>query len=166
MSKRINRSMSLALLLLASGLGACGSSSQTDVAGQTLASLQPIPSNAPRCSQPAEGELYPPVDAVKLGFDQARLDAALQYGERLLSTSVRVYRYGCLAAQTPADRFSVYSPQFMASASKTVLALSLGRAATLGYLSVDEPIGKYLPEADAAHGALTIRQLLNQVSGL
>lgn len=110
--------------------------------------------------------MFPPVDAAALGFDPQRLQEAVQFGMRLASTSVRVYRYGCLAAESPSDALTYAVPQVMASASKTVLALSVGRAVTLGYLDVDDPIGMYLPEADAAHGALTVRQLLDQTNGL
>ncbi|HSW11789.1 MAG TPA: serine hydrolase [Solimonas sp.] len=156
-------------LTLALLLSACSRSSPVDgSAGSTAGNggLQPIPRSAPQCAQPAEGQLFPPVDAAALGFDPARLDAALDYGTRLLSSSIRVYRYGCLAAETQQDQVSVWVPQLMASASKTVLAMVVGRAVTQGHLKLEDPIGKYLPEADATHGALTVRHLLTQTSGL
>ena len=124
------------------------------------------PSAAPQCALPADGELFASRNATQLGFDQARLDAAIQFGTRLLSTSIRVYRHGCLAGASGLDPASAYVPQPLFSGSKSVLALSVGRAVTLGYLRLDDPIGQYLPEADAAHGAITVRQLLNQTSGL
>ncbi|MES3021586.1 MAG: serine hydrolase domain-containing protein [Pseudomonadota bacterium] len=120
----------------------------------------------PKCALPATGKLFGALNAAQLGFDQARLDAAIQFGERLPSTSVRVYRHGCLAGKSALDAASVHVPQVLFSASKTVLSLAVGRAVTLGYLHLDDPIGQYLPEADAAHGAITVRQLLNQTSGL
>jgi len=156
----------LLLLGLVSALAACGDSSPVEGSAAAAAGLQPIPRSAPQCALPAEGQFFPPVDATQLGFDPARLAAALDYGTRLLSTSIRVYRYGCLAAETQQDQVSVWVPQLMASASKTVLAMSVGRAVTLDYLKLDDPISRYLPEADAAHGALTVRQLLTQTSGL
>lgn len=157
----------IAGLCLAASLSACQRSEPPEgLSGGASAGLQAVPRNAPRCAQPVEGQFFPLVDATKLGFNQERLDAAIEYGEQLLSTSIRVYRYGCLAGESQRDGFSVYVPQLMASGSKTILALSIGRAVTLGHLKVDDPIGKYLPEADAPHGALTVRQLLTQTSGL
>jgi CubicO group peptidase (beta-lactamase class C family) len=50
--------------------------------------------------------------------------------------------------------------------TKSVVALGVGRAIALGRLGLDDPIGRYLPEADAAHGAITVRELLTQTSGL
>lgn len=162
-----NKLAGFAGLCLALSLSACQRSEQVDgLSGGASAGLRAVPRNAPRCAQPVEGQFFPPVEATKLGFNQERLDAAIEYGEQLLSTSIRVYRYGCLAGESQRDGFSVYVPQLMASGSKTILALSIGRAVTLGHLKVDDPIGKYLPEADAPHGALTVRQLLTQTSGL
>jgi CubicO group peptidase (beta-lactamase class C family) len=138
--------------------------SSVQIGGTSTASLLQPP--APKCALPSENQLFAPFNATALGFDQARLDAAIQFGERLLSTSIRVYRHGCLAGKSGLDPASVFVPQIMFSASKSILALSVGRAVTLGYLKLDDPIGQYLPEADAAHGALTVRQLLNQTSGL
>lgn len=126
----------------------------------------PAPSHVPRCSQPSAGQLFAPVDAETLGFDTARLDEAIRFGQQLGSTSIRVYRYGCLAKETELDPATYAVPHLLASASKTVLSLAVGRAVTLGYLELSDPIGMYLRQADAGHGALTVRQLLNQVSGL
>ena len=118
------------------------------------------------CALPASGQMFGASNATQLGFDQARLDAAIQFGERIPSTSIRVYRHGCLAGKSALDPVTAYVPQVLFSASKSVVSLAVGRAVTLGYLGLDDPIGQYLPEADASHGALTVRQLLNQTSGL
>lgn len=153
--------LSLALLL-----SACQHSSPVEGLAVSGGGLQAVPRHAPKCVQPAEDQMFPPADAATLGFNEERLAAALDYGTQLLSSSIRVYRYGCLAAETQQDQVSVWVPQLMASASKTILSLSIGRAVTLGHLRLDDPIGKYLPEADAPHAALTVRQLLTQTSGL
>lgn len=136
------------------------------VSVSSWAGLQPIPASAPNCAQPGQDQLYPLVDPAKLGINPERLRGALQYGTQLLSTSVRIYRYGCLAGQSVVDPVSEFAPFPLASSSKWVLSLTVGRAVTMGYLKLDDPIGKYLPEADAAHGALTVRTLLQQLSGL
>ncbi|MES2258009.1 MAG: serine hydrolase domain-containing protein [Pseudomonadota bacterium] len=131
--------------------------------GAQTSAQQPGPA---QCALPASGQLFAARNAALLGFDQARLDAAIQFGERVPSVSIRVYRHGCLAGKSGLDPASVYVPQPLFSGSKTVVSLAVGRAVTMGYLQLDDPIGTYLPQADAAHGAITVRQLLNQTSGL
>jgi CubicO group peptidase (beta-lactamase class C family) len=39
------------------------------------------------------------------------------------------------------------------SMAKSVTSLLVGRAVTLGKLGMDDPIGRYIPEADPAHAA-------------
>lgn len=77
-----------------------------------------------------------------------------------------MYRHGCLAGKSERDPLVETVPAPLASSSKGVFSLVLGRAVTLGKLKLDDPIGKYLPEADPEHGALSVRTLLNQNSGL
>ncbi|MES3021565.1 MAG: serine hydrolase [Pseudomonadota bacterium] len=158
--------MAAAILLAALGVGTparAGLDVPTTLQAGTTTTASGV---APKCALPAAGQLFGALNAAQLGFDQARLDAAIRFGERLLSTSIRVYRHGCLAGKSGLDPASVYVPQALFSGSKTVLSLAVGRAVTMGHLKLDDPIGKYLPEADAAHGAITVRQLLNQTSGL
>ncbi len=50
--------------------------------------------------------------------------------------------------------------------AKSITSLVFGRAMTLGLVSPDDPVGALLPEADAAHGAITLRDLLTMTSGL
>jgi CubicO group peptidase (beta-lactamase class C family) len=162
MKKQLYAVSTIAVAIL---LSACGASEPAPPAPTVLLSTQ-ISSSTPKCALPAPGKLFGSLNAAQLGFDQARLDAAIQFGERLPSTSVRVYRHGCLAGKSALDPATVHVPQVLFSASKTVLSLAVGRAVTLGYLKLDDPIGQYLPQADAAHAAITVRQLLTQTSGL
>jgi CubicO group peptidase (beta-lactamase class C family) len=162
MKKQLYAVSTIALAIL---LSACGASEPAPPAPTVLLSTQ-ISSSTPKCALPSAGKLFGSLNAAQLGFDQARLDAAIQFGEQLPSTSIRVYRHGCLAGKSALDPATVYVPQVLFSASKTVLSLAVGRAVTLGYLKLDDPIGQYLPQADAAHGAITVRQLLTQTSGL
>jgi len=150
-------------------LSACGGGLEQQDAPAPVAARQAMaaaPAGSVRCALPAPGKLFGALDATGLGFNQARLDAAIRFGERMPSTSIRVYRHGCLAGKSTLDPASTYLPQPLFSGSKSVLSLAVGRAVTLGYLELDEPIGTYLTEADAAHSAITVRQLLNQTSGL
>ncbi len=99
-------------------------------------------------------------------MDAARLQDAMDYGTSQASFAVRVYRRGCLVAEDRAaavnrgERFQSYSM------AKSVTALVFGRAMTLGLISPDDPVGALLPEADQAHGAIVMRDLLTMTSGL
>ena len=54
----------------------------------------------------------------------------------------------------------------LASVSKTYIAALVAQLAAEGVLSVDDPIGKWIPELGRIDGGITIRQLLNHTSGL
>lgn len=120
----------------------------------------PIASADPgvRCDRPGQR-----VPAAAVDVDQNRLTAALDYGMGTGAGLVQVYRYGCLIGERSVvgDRSL---PVF--SASKSVAALVVGRAVTMGYFDVDDRLGKFFPEADAAHRALTVRDVLTQTTGI
>lgn len=80
--------------------------------------------------------------------------------------TVAALRHGCLIATGGTSQPDLNTPVNVWSVTKAVVSTLVGRAYTLGKLGLDDPIGKYLPEADAAHGAITIRQLLTESSGL
>jgi CubicO group peptidase (beta-lactamase class C family) len=101
-----------------------------------------------------------------LGLDAAALKQAVDYATAHNSYSVRVYRHNCLAARSSLDVLTEDVPNNVWSTTKGVVAMLAGRAEKLGKLSLGDPIGKYLPQADTAHAAVTIRQLLTQSSGL
>lgn len=127
---------------------------------------QPADARTVSCPAPVAGERFAQASPRALGFNPKELAAAIDYASDHYSTAVRVYRHGCLAGASERDPFVETVPAPLASSSKGVFSLVLGRAVTLGRLKLDDPIGKYLPEADKAHGALTVRMLLNQHSGL
>ncbi len=95
------------------------------------------------------------------GMNAAKLDSAVQYAMSQASTSVRVFRYGCLVAQAGPD-----TPTQSFSLAKSIVSLTFGRAWTLGLIAPDDPLGSLIPKADTAHGALTMRQLLTMTEGL
>jgi CubicO group peptidase (beta-lactamase class C family) len=103
-----------------------------------------------------------------LDLDAAALKEAVDYASAHNSYSVRVYRHNCLAAKSTLDQLTENVPNNVWSTTKGVISMLVGRAEKLGKLSLDDPIGKYLPQfpVDPAHGAITIRQLLTQSSGL
>ena len=118
------------------------------------------------CPVPATGEPFAPRSPSALGFDPVALTAAIRFGARQASTSVRVYRHGCLAGKSSTDAATERLPYPLASASKGVLSLAVGRAVTLGKVDLDAPIRRYIAGLDAAHGDLTTRMILQQVTGL
>jgi CubicO group peptidase (beta-lactamase class C family) len=99
-----------------------------------------------------------------VNLDEAKLEAALDWARPRLSQEIAVYRYGCLVAERrwfqPDTQYQSYSM------AKSVTAMATGRAVTLGLLDVNDRIGKYVPQADAKHSRITIKNLLTMTSGL
>jgi CubicO group peptidase (beta-lactamase class C family) len=117
-----------------------------------------------RCPNPAPGQPFTSKPAPSLGFDQAALDRMLDDVASRNSGAVAVYRYGCLAgARYPRDPNEQWQSWSMA---KSVTALAVARAVTLHLMSLDDRIGSLVNEADQAHGALKIKTLMQQSSGL
>lgn len=102
----------------------------------------------------------------KLGLDPDKLQEALDFATTHSSASVLVLRHGCLAATSRLDPVTSELKLDGWSMTKSVTALVVGRAVTLGKVDIDEPIGPLFPEADRAHGRLTPRQLMHMSSGL
>ncbi|QNG18979.1 serine hydrolase [Rhodococcus triatomae] len=115
------------------------------------------------CAVPGVGEQFDGRDAESVGMDAAAVDDALALGERSGGYAVQIYRHGCLVGSRGSAEDALL-PLF--SASKGVTALAVGRAITLGYFDVDDRLGRFFPEADAEHAALTVRQVLTQTTGL
>ena len=99
-------------------------------------------------------------------LDPAAVRDAVAYATANQAVSVRIYRHDCLVAESGNDPSTEHEPSNLWSATKGVVGVLVGRAVTLGDLRLDDPIGTYLPQADAAHAAITVRQLLTQTSGL
>ncbi len=119
------------------------------------------------CSEPVPGadgwERATPSEA---GMDAAALAAAMNYGTSQSSFAIRVYRDGCLVAEdlgAPANRTTTFESWSMA---KSITSLIFGRAYTKGLITPDDRLGALIPEADADHGAITVRDLLTMTSGL
>jgi CubicO group peptidase (beta-lactamase class C family) len=99
-----------------------------------------------------------------VGVSPARLREALAWAARNTGGTVVVVRRGCLVGESRPERAGRRVDGW--SMTKSVTAMVAGRAATLGLLDLDRPIAALYPDADAAHGALTPRQLLTMTSGL
>ncbi len=118
------------------------------------------------CAQPASGAQFDAADPPAVGLDADALTEAMAYGSSRGAQSLRVYRHGCLIARSANDPSADWVALPAWSMTKGVVALVTGRAVTLGHLGIDDPIGSYLDGLDEAHGAITVRQLLTQTSGL
>ena len=116
------------------------------------------------CSEPGkEWERATPAEA---DMDAAKLQDAIDYGSTQASYAIRVYRHGCLVGEdrmADVNRNTKYESWSMA---KSVTAMIFGRAMTLGLISPEDPVGSLVPEADKAHGAITVHDLLTMTSGL
>jgi len=104
--------------------------------------------------------------ADRLGLDPDKLQEALDFATVHSSETVLVLRHGCLAGSSRLDPVTSELALDGWSMTKSVTALLVGRAVTLGKLNIDRPIGYLFPEADRAHGRLTPRQLMHMSSGL
>ncbi|QLY29218.1 serine hydrolase domain-containing protein [Nocardia huaxiensis] len=115
------------------------------------------------CAEPVPGQPLPRANPEDVQLDSAALNDALDFGARTGGVALQVYRHGCLVGdRTPTGNL----PMPLASATKGVAATVVGRAITLGYFGLDDPLGKFFPQADAAHAELTVRQVLTQTTGL
>jgi CubicO group peptidase (beta-lactamase class C family) len=136
------------------------------IAASALALLAAAPAAdaAKQCAEPAaDWQRAAPAEA---GMDAAKLQDAMDYGSTNLGFSVRVYRWGCLVAEDRGATLNRSQTFESWSMAKSVTSLAFGRAMATGLISPDDPVGALVPEADRAHGALTLRELLTQSSGL
>jgi CubicO group peptidase (beta-lactamase class C family) len=116
------------------------------------------------CAEPAGS--WQRVSPAAAGMDAAKLQDAIDYGSSQAGFAVRVYRNGCLVGEdraAAANRDQTFESYSMA---KSLTSLIFGRAMQLGLISPDDPVGSLIPEASGAHGAIRMRDLLTQTSGL
>src|SRR4051794_36405272 len=118
------------------------------------------------CALPSPGHDFTATSPASVGVDPAAVDAAIARLAPQFTVSLRIYRHNCLIGQTANDATAADAQASLFSMTKSVVGLGVGRAVTLGKLSVDDPIGRYLPGLDAAHAAITVRDLLTETSGL
>ncbi|MBA3742140.1 serine hydrolase, partial [Sporichthya sp.] len=119
------------------------------------------------CAITRTGE-YPRAAAEAVGLDPAAVRAAMDYWVAEGAENLKVFRHGCLVAEGALDAATDRIPRQNWSQTKTVSALIAGVAVRQGLISVDAPIGRYLPDGvgDAHHRAITVRSLLTMTSGL
>lgn len=136
--------------------------------GANVAADQPATRDLPpeHCEETPTGVEPREVDPGSVGLDSTVLREALDYAVAKGSQSIRVYRHGCLVGVGSNDPSVDWVPLPGWSMTKGVVSMLVGRAVELGALRVDDPIGRYLPLDDQRKAALTVRQFLNQTTGL
>ncbi|WIX81042.1 serine hydrolase [Amycolatopsis carbonis] len=125
---------------------------------------------APRqgCTLPAEGTAFETASPAEEAMDPAAVDAAVAYAQTHLRASVQIFRYDCRIGRGLLDPVTDHVPVEIFSSTKSVVSILTGIAYDQHRIGLDDPIGKYLPAGmgDAAHRAVTIRDLLTETSGL
>ncbi len=119
------------------------------------------------CAMTRTGE-YPKADPAAVGLDPVKLRAAMDYANSSNPLSVKVFRHGCLLAEGLRDPLFDRVPDDNFGQTKTITSLITGIAVDQGLVDIDAPIGRYLPAGlgDAAHRAVTLRNLLQESSGI
>jgi len=124
------------------------------------------PGSPQRCEQPVDGSEMRSAAPDQVDLDAAALRSAVQYATQRGAQSVRIYRHDCLVARSGNDPVTEHQRLTGWSMTKGVVSTVVGRAVTLGLLDVDDPIGNHLDGLDDGKAAITVRNLLNQTSGL
>lgn len=124
--------------------------------------LPPLPSARPASTGGGQG------DESGATIDAAALRDVEAYAARFDSFTLIVVHRGRVQTEWYRDDWSAERITQSQSMNKTITALLIGAAIEDGYIgSVDDPVGRYLPEwAGDPRGRITIRNLLNMSSGL
>ncbi|MCW2800542.1 MAG: hypothetical protein JWQ70_2014 [Aeromicrobium sp.] len=101
-------------------------------------------------------------------MDKSAVNAAILYAQTHLRASVQIFRNDCKIGRGLLDPVTDLVPMELFSSTKSVISILTGIAYDQHRLNLDDPIGTYLPKGwgDAAHRAITIRDLLTETSGL
>lgn len=120
------------------------------------------------CALPGPGGTFATARPDEVAIDKKAVDAAILYAETHLRASVKIFRNNCKIGEGLLDPVTENIPMELFSSTKSVVSLLTGIAYDHGKLKLDDPIGNYLPKGlgDAAHRAITIRNLLTETSGL
>lgn len=123
------------------------------------------PSRYKNCANPEPGHPFETATPEEVGLDAAALQATADFHTQKLQETLFVLRFGCLVPTGNLNALFDTKVKHQWSITKPVSTTVLGLAVTKGFLSVEDPAGKYLPELDEAHGKVTIRQLLTHTQG-
>ncbi|MET7773111.1 serine hydrolase domain-containing protein [Nocardia sp. NPDC005366] len=103
-----------------------------------------------------------------VGFDSARLDAALRFASERNRFNVQVFRHNCLVGAGPNNDRTDTVAWNIWSSTKSVVSVLVGMAWDRGRIDLDAPIDRYLPAGlgDAEHRSITVENLLTETSGM
>jgi CubicO group peptidase (beta-lactamase class C family) len=122
------------------------------------------------CALPSPGEVVGQATPAQEDLNPAAVAAAIAYANTHLRASVQIFRNNCKVAEGVLDPVTDEVPWEIFSSTKSVISILTGIAYDHHRLSLDDPIGNYLPTGpgwgDAAHRAITIRDLLTETAGL
>ncbi|MCT9623967.1 serine hydrolase [Pseudarthrobacter equi] len=133
------------------------------VATTELSGSPAADTGAKQCGEP--GNRWERATPSEAGFDGQKLQEAVTKASLDGSAAVRVYRYGCLVAEDALSPEGRALPTPSMSVAKSVTSLLMGRAWTQGKMSPSDPVGSLFPEADYAHGKITVDNLATMTSG-
>ena len=131
------------------------------------AGIIPIGGSPSSCNTPPQDEFHTSTPGA-VGINSKKLQTALDYAAVDGSSSIKVFRHGCLVGQGFRDALSDRVPELNAGQTKTVVAFVAGIVADRGWVDLDAPIGNYIQPGlgDAAHRAITLRQFMTETSGV
>ncbi|WP_232676487.1 serine hydrolase [Nocardioides sp. R-C-SC26] len=139
----------------------------TAVPTASAAATTPRPPTS--CALPGAGQAFGAAKPSEQNLDAAKVARAVSMLSLRLRLSVQVFRNNCLVSQSPLTALTSSVHNNVWSVTKSVTSLLTGIAVGDGELALDDPIGRHLPTGpgwgDAAHRAITVRQLLTQTSG-
>jgi CubicO group peptidase (beta-lactamase class C family) len=128
------------------------------------------PSPMTTCALPSGGGSVGNATPGQEDLNPAAVASAIAYANTHLRASVQIFRNNCKVAQGLLDPVTDGIPYEVFSSTKSVVSILTGVAYDQHRLGLDDPIGKFLPTGpgwgDAAHRAITIRQLLTETAGL
>ncbi len=129
----------------------------------------PVPDAPKLCGVPSASGSFGVATPVQENLNAARVDAAVDTLSTRSRLSVQIFRNNCLVATDPLNALTASVHDNVWSVTKSVVSLLAGIAIGEHKLGLDAPIGRYLPSGpgwgDAAHRAITVRDLLTQTGG-
>ena len=113
-------------------------------------------------------EEYPVSSPESVGLDSAKLKTAIDFWTTRGSESVKVFRHGCLVAESGRDAVTERVPRQNWSQTKTVNSLVAGIAVSQGLLKLTDTMDRFFPPGigTAQHRSITVRDALNMTTGI
>jgi CubicO group peptidase (beta-lactamase class C family) len=156
----------LPAVLLGAVLGMSPATAAAAAAAAVPAALTPMST----CALPSSGQSIGSATPAEEDLNPTAVQEAILYAETHLRASVQIFRNNCKVAQGVADPVTNNIPYEVFSSTKSVISMLTGIAYDQHKLALNDPIGLFLPTGagwgDAAHRAITIRDLLTETAGL